>query len=314
MKAATAHCTALLMLLVASASPAHAEIKWLPPKEIGSWGGVTFFCSVEGQPLEGLHQNASIKYRNGNSYAVAVRFVAKYTSDRGTSWRSNGPVGTGRLNPNRETEFISTPFAEEDVVGSDKPVLVRTCGVSDVQVGPTDAPPGWDPSANYSPWNSPTGSRVGPAMEVPAPAAPSNQGPLTQTLRLEFGQNYATFDLKGRTLMGHEHFDNEYVAQDSNFSADISALDLENVLPDPSQPGYFVFFCKNKSRCLSYTMTCQYKDPTFPRNSCPGTSTADQTNGFDFCTQAHLQGCVSFLKAVRTVASSRETTPANQKR
>ena len=313
MKAAIAHCTVLLMLLVAGASPAHAQIKWSPPKEIGTWGGVTFFCSVEEQPLEGLHQNASIKYRNGNNYAVAVRFVAKFTSDRGTSWRSNGPVGIARLNPSRETEVIRMPFVADDTVGSD-PALVRTCGVSDVQVGPADPPPGWDASTYYSPWNSPTGSKVGPGMEVPAPVVPSKEGSLTQTLRLEFGENYATFNLNGRTLTGHEHFDNEYVTQDSDFSADISTLDLGNVLSDPTQPGYFVFFCKNQSHCLSYTMKCQYKDPTFPRNSCPDTSTSDQTNGFDFCTQANLQGCVSFLKAVRTAAGSRGTAPASQKK
>ena len=305
MKTATARCTVLLMLVVAIASLARAQIRWSPPKEIGSWGGVTFFCSVEEQPFEGLHQNASIKYRNQNNYPVAVRFVARFKSDRGTSWRSNGFEGLLRLNPSSETEVIRTPFAEEDPIGSNTPALVRTCGVSDVEVGPADPPPNWDPSTPYSPWNSPAGSRVGPHMEVPAPAAPgSNGGPPPPALRLDFGQNNATFNLNGRTLTGHEHFDDEYVTQDSNFSVDISALDLDNVLSDPTQPGYFVFFCKNKSRCLSYTMTCQYKDPSFPRNSCPATSTSDQTNGFDYCTQAHLQGCVSFLKAVRTAASS----------
>jgi hypothetical protein len=311
MKTVTAHCTALLMVVVATASPAPAQIKWSPPKAIGSWGGVTFFCSVEQQPLEELHQNASIKYRNGNSYAVAVRFVAMFTSDLGTSWRSNGTVGTGRLSPNGETEVISMPFVADYAVGNNRPVLVRTCGVSEVQVAPADPAAGWDPSTYYSPWNSPAGSRVGPGMEVLAPAAPGNGEPLTQTLRLEFGRNYATFELNGRRLTGHEHFDNEYVTQDSNFSADTSALDLENVLSDPTQAGYFVFFCKNRSRCLSYTMTCEYKDLTFPRNSCPGTSTSDQTNGFDYCTQTHLQGCVSFLKAVRGAGNSdHPSTPA----
>lgn len=80
-------------------------------------------------------------------------------------------------------------------------------------------------------------------MEVPAPAAPgSNGGPLSPALRLDFGQNNATFNLNRRMLTGHEHFDNEDFTQDSNFSADILALDLDNVLSDPTQPGYFVFF------------------------------------------------------------------------
>lgn len=132
MKTATAHCTVLLMVVAATASLAHAQIKWSPPKEIGSWGGVTFFCSVEEQPFEGLHQNASIKYRNGNSYPVAVRFVARFKSDRGTSWGSNGFEGLLRMNPSSETEVIRVPFAEEDPIGSNRPALVETCGVSDV--------------------------------------------------------------------------------------------------------------------------------------------------------------------------------------
>lgn len=129
-----------------------------------------------------------------------------------------------------------------------------------------------------------------------------------QSLRIEWGQNYATYQLVGHRLAGHEHFSNEDFTQDADFSADILALDLDNVLSDPTQPGYFAFFCKGKSSCLSYTTTCQYKNPDFPRN-CPGVFTADQTNGFVYCNEAYLQGCVSFLQNVRTAAKPVRSAP-----
>jgi hypothetical protein len=125
-----------------------------------------------------------------------------------------------------------------------------------------------------------------------------------QSLRLDFGHDYATFELNGKTLHGHFQQDNEDLTEDFDFTADITALDLDNVLSDSAPPAYFVFNCKEgQSGCVHTTShTCQYKT-TYEHPPCVPEFTGDATNALIGCADADAyQRCVAFLAAVKAAA------------
>jgi hypothetical protein len=132
-----------------------------------------------------------------------------------------------------------------------------------------------------------------------------------QSLRLDFGPNYANFQLNGRTLTGHEHFSNESLDEDFDYSVDISAVNLDDVLSSPTPPAYFVFSCKGGSNCVSVSShTCSYKDPDFPRGNCPSQFTSQSTNALVGCKdESAYQGCENFLKALRAALTSSGNPP-----
>jgi hypothetical protein len=125
-----------------------------------------------------------------------------------------------------------------------------------------------------------------------------------QSLTLDFGQDHASFELKGKTLHGHFQQSNEDLTEDFDFTADITALNLDSVLSDSAPPAYFVFNCKDgQSGCVRTTShTCQYKT-SYDHPPCVPEFTGDATNAFIGCADADAyQRCVSFLAAVRAAA------------
>lgn len=137
---------------------------------------------------------------------------------------------------------------------------------------------------------------------------------VSQSLRLDWGDNgYANFQLNGTTLSGHEHQSSHYdvdsppTTQDSDFSVDISDLDLDNVFTS-SQAPYFVFSCKGNNECVHYSSnTCSDSSV-----HCPSEFNSQSTNGFDTCPASSTEECTEFLNELRAALMPRRSAPAPQ--
>ena len=123
-----------------------------------------------------------------------------------------------------------------------------------------------------------------------------------QTLHRQWGQNFKTFQLNGKTLTGHQHRSDEFGSEDSDFTVDISALDLDATRLD-SAGGYFGFLCKANVSCVQYSSHQCSANP-----SCQSYFTSESTPEYYIDDEASRQECEDFLKAVRAAANSTQCT------